>query len=70
MTNNIPCKQDLLNWINVVSFAVNDVQLFLDTHPGNEEALSYFREYSKLRNQALAEYAKYYGRTACQQYHY
>ena len=61
MTNNIPCRQDLLNCINVVSFAVIDVQLFLDTHPDDHEALAYFHEYSKLRNQSLAEYAKYYG---------
>ena len=32
MTNNKPCRKDLLQWINVVSFAVDDVQLFLDTH--------------------------------------
>ena len=28
-----PCKKDLLNKINVVSFAVDDVKLFLNTHP-------------------------------------
>ena len=61
MTNNIQCRQDLLHWINVVSFAVNDVQLFLDTHPEDQEALSFFSEYNKLRKEALDEYAKYYG---------
>lgn len=61
MTNNKPNRKDLLCWINVVSFAVDDVQLFLDTHPTDQNALAYFREYSKLRNQALKEYAKYYG---------
>ena len=61
MTNNIPCRQDLLHWINVVSFAVNDAQLFLDTHPDDQEALCFFHEYSKLRKEALMEYAKYYG---------
>lgn len=60
MTNK-PCRKELLQWINVVSFAVNDAQLFLDTHPDCEEALAYFYEYSRLRNEALEEYAKYYG---------
>ena len=61
MTNNTPCRHDLLQWINVVSFAVNDVQLFLDTHPEDQEALSFFSEYSRLRKEALDEYAKHYG---------
>ena len=32
-------RQELLQWINAVSFAVNDVTLFLDTHPDDAEAL-------------------------------
>ena len=60
MTNQ-PSRKELLHYINVVSFAVDDVMLFLDTHPCNEQALAYFDEYSKLRNQALKEYAKCYG---------
>ncbi len=56
-----PCRRDLLNKIYEVSFAVDDVKLYLDTHPWDEEALSYFREYSYMRNEALKEYAKYYG---------
>ena len=59
--SNCPCKKDLMDQINTVSFAVDDVKLFLDTHPCNEEALSYFQEYSRLRNEALKEYAAYYG---------
>lgn len=55
------CRKDLLQWINAVSFAVVEAQLFLDTHPDDQEALAYFHEYSNLRNQALEEYAKYYG---------
>ena len=26
MTDNRPCRKDLLDWINVVSFAVDDVK--------------------------------------------
>ena len=26
-------RKEMLDWINVVSFAVDDVKLFLDSHP-------------------------------------
>lgn len=61
MLDQKPCRDDLLNWINIVSFAVDDAKLFLDTHPCSQEALAYFDEYVELRNKALKEYAKYYG---------
>ncbi len=44
MTESRPNRSELLEWINVVSFAVDDVKLFLDTHPCNEDALEYFEE--------------------------
>ena len=53
--------EQLLNRINQVSFAVDEMILFLDTHPDNEEARAYFEEKSALRNEALEEYAKLYG---------
>lgn len=58
---NKPCRKDLLHHINVVSFAANDAQLFLDTHPTCNEALAFFHENNKMRNHLLREYAKYYG---------
>ncbi len=61
MSDNKPCRKELLDWINIVSFAVDDVKLFLDTHPHNTDALEYFDEFQKQRMQALKEYAKYYG---------
>ncbi|HIV24651.1 MAG TPA: spore coat protein CotJB [Candidatus Scatomonas pullistercoris] len=54
-------REQLLNRINQVSFAVDEMILFLDTHPDNEEARAYFEEKSALRNEALEEYAKLYG---------
>lgn len=56
-----PSKQQLLNTINEVSFAVNDIHLYLDTHPNDAKALAYFHSKSKIRSAALEEYAKYYG---------
>ena len=61
MADNRPCRRDLLQWINVVSFAVDDVKLFLDTHPCNSQALAFFEECQEQRNRALKEYARYYG---------
>ena len=52
---------ELLQWINAVSFAVNDVTLFLDTHPDDAEALEYFEEFRTQRTRALQEYSRNYG---------
>ncbi len=57
---NCPSRADLLQQISKVSFAVDDVKLYLDTHPCDEEAIAYFQKYSHMRNEALKEYAKYY----------
>ena len=51
----------LYQWIHMVSFAVNDITLFLDTHPEDPEALAYFNHYRELRTQALKEYQCKYG---------
>lgn len=61
MTDAKPCRKELLEWINVISFAVDDAKLFLDTHPCDQAAMEYFDEFKKQRVQALKEYAKYYG---------
>lgn len=54
-------QQEMLNYINAISFAVDDTLLFLDTHPNDSQALVYFDECSKMRNEALSDYAKAYG---------
>jgi len=58
---NFPSRKELLNHINTVSFAVDDIQLYLDTHPDDEEALAYFHEYKEQSVKALKEYAACYG---------
>ena len=47
MKNQTSKRRCLLQQINEVSFAVNDILLYLDTHPDDEKV--------------LAEYAKDYG---------
>lgn len=51
----------LYQWIHMVSFAVNDINLYLDTHPEDKDALEYFNHYRKLRTQALTEYSEKFG---------
>lgn len=54
-------KAQLLDYLDQVSFAVDDILLYLDTHPCDREAMKYFREQSENRNLALKEYAKRFG---------
>lgn len=61
MAQRTPTRQQMLLWVDMVSFAVQEANLYLDTHPTDTTALSYFQEYSRLRNQALREYAALFG---------
>ena len=54
--------KELMKFINEVSFALNDVILYLDTHPDDAEALEYYHKYKKQRHQAVKEYAVSYRR--------
>ncbi len=48
------CSQkQLLNRIDQVSFAVNDMTLYLDTHPCDEKALTYCHELVQERKKAI-----------------
>ena len=63
-------QSQLMDVINKTSFAVNDIQLFLDSHHDCAEALAYFHEHNQLRNAALKEYSRRFGpltiETACE----
>ncbi len=49
-----------LNEINKVSFAINDLTLYLDTHPDCPKGLALFKELLQKRLDLLAEYAREY----------
>ena len=63
-----PCQQrnplesmnraQLFNHINEVSFAVEDIILYLDTHPYDSEALAYCNEMVNARTEALEVYSR------------
>ena len=55
---NCASKKELLQSINQVSFAIDDLLLFLDTHPREKRALEYFSELSARRNELLKKYAE------------
>ena len=61
MKGQQPNRESLLAWINQVSFAVNEMTLYLATHPDDEDALAFFREKLKMRQEALETYARFYG---------
>lgn len=56
----MPDKNTLLKEVSEVSFAVNDLTLYLDTHPTDVEALKYFHDNKAKRKKALDEFEKHF----------
>ena len=54
-------KQVLLKQINESSFAIDDILLFLDTHPNDCNAMQYYREMAAVRQNAMDAYQKEFG---------
>lgn len=48
----------MLQQINEISFTVNDLTLYLDNHPEDENALNAFKQAAEKRKQLLKEFAK------------
>lgn len=61
MNRNQNSQESLLNFINEVSFTLDDCVLYLDTHPYDQDALEHYEKYQKLRRQAMKEYSQCYG---------
>ena len=51
-------RTQMLKKINEISFAVNDLTLYLDTHPTDSAALNAFSKFSKERTNLLNQYAE------------
>lgn len=70
LANQLPCsicdnpnaseQEKKLNEIIIISFAINDLTLYLDTHPKCENGLKHFKELMQIRMDLLADYAKLY----------
>jgi spore coat protein JB len=54
-------RQTLLSRINMAGFAVTDINLYLDTHPDDAEAIRYFKHFKSIKETALKTYASKYG---------
>lgn len=51
----------LMDVIKKYDFALYELNLYLDTHPGCRKALAQFSKYRDLRNKAADEYTMKYG---------
>lgn len=54
-------REALLRKVQAASFAIDDVKLFLDSHPDNAEALCYFEKYKLLKRQLTKQYEQQFG---------
>ena len=54
-------KKELRQFIDQVTFMLDDITLFLDTHPDCSEAIEAYNHYKMLRKKAVADYEKMYG---------
>jgi len=54
-------KDSLLRRIQMYSFCIYDIVLYLDSHPACKNALDYFKKYNDLKKSAMAEYTQKFG---------
>lgn len=54
-------RRTLLDRVQMYEFAVIEANLYLDTHPQDQDALKYHDKYANLLEQAKAEYEKQFG---------
>ena len=60
VTNNNQ-QEELLYEISMLSFICVELNLYLDTHVHDQEAIQYFQYYNRLYQQAKREYSIKYG---------
>lgn len=54
-------QKHLLMQVNEAGFALDDVVLFLDTHPDCQQALAYYHKVRDMKKALMQEYAELYG---------
>ena len=54
-------RSEMLQNIMCYKFAINDLALYLDTHPEDQKALCLHREYSKVLRDLTDKYQKVFG---------
>ena len=53
-------KEKALNLVRMYNFAVIEANLFLDSHPKDQQALEYFQRMKKMHEKAVREYTEKY----------
>ncbi len=51
----------LMQRVQMLDFALNDLALYLDTHPTDQPALAYYNQYLEMRQAAAKEYVQQFG---------
>ena len=54
-------KEKLLYQVMALSFAINDLNLYLDLHPDNKVVLDLFKKFVREEKELSSEYVKKYG---------
>ena len=54
-------KEKLVYQVMAYSFAINDLNLYLDLHPDNKEVFNLFKKYVQEEKELSQEYVKKYG---------
>lgn len=54
-------KDRLMLQVQMTDFAMTDLILYLDTHPMDQTALEYYRQFQRLHDRAVDEYTTRYG---------
>ncbi len=61
MANNFYNRERLLRRLQAVCFCVEDVILYLDTHPTDMNAIEYYKRHKEMLQEVTAEYTRMYG---------
>lgn len=54
-------RQKLLYEVSKIDFALKELNLYLDTHPYDQQAMANFRQYNTLKNKLVKDYTEKYG---------
>ena len=54
-------RDTLMNEIGTISFVIDELRLFLDTHPNDREALELFNTNAKKRRELVCDYTETFG---------
>jgi spore coat protein JB len=63
-------KSALLKRVQICDFTLDEVGLFLDTHPEDQAALAYYKKHQMLKKEAMEQYQMKYGPLTAEDYCY